>query len=125
MEVTVRSTARDLRESAVQGLAKVGLVWSTALLGTFFVATTAAAAHASTRVQETVASVGSVGPAAPHQAGLALALTVLISGLAVLALGALRDRDAAVDRYDDAADRYDGHDLALLLEPRGSLDLAA
>lgn len=70
---------RDLRDSVVRALAKVGLVWVLAVLGTVLVAS---------------GLDGRRGPAeAPSVAGLLLAVTLLASGLLVLALGVLRDED--------------------------------
>lgn len=85
-------TSRGLRESVVHGLAKVGLVWALAVLGTLFVVSAAygsdpgAYAGAATSAARPL-SIDAVGTA-PRTIGLALALLVLAAGIAVLAIGA-------------------------------------
>lgn len=70
---------RDLRDAVVRALAKVGLVWVLAVLGTVLVASGLDARR--------------VPAEAPSAAGLLLAVTLLVGGLLVLALGVLRDDD--------------------------------
>jgi ABC-type anion transport system duplicated permease subunit len=96
----VWSNVRELGESVVQGLAKVGLVWSVVLLGAFFVVASAQGTYASQAVGDTVAS---VHDAAPTQLGLALALVVLAVATVVLTIGSLRDKPVTVVRYDTEA----------------------
>ena len=88
--------ARELRESVIRALAKVGLVWAVAVLGFMFMAMSAQGRHPDAY---RVPSAGADGQSssfavssgeAPRTAGLALALVVLGGGVTVLVVGAGR-----------------------------------
>jgi hypothetical protein len=106
----VGDASRALRESVVQGLAKVGLVWSLAVLAALFMISAAqgsdGSAYASVghAVDAVFASVGLPAGATPRIAALVLGLTVLASSLCVLALGALASRREAAAAAAEALD---------------------
>jgi Mn2+/Fe2+ NRAMP family transporter len=112
------NTSRDLRETVVRAMAKVGLVWAVAVLGALFMTTAAQGRHhdggytlssASAQAHHAVTSGG-----APHPAGLALALLVLVGGAAVLVVGAMRGDRAVEPSYDEEPDP--AVDLTLALD---------
>jgi hypothetical protein len=99
--------SRDLRDHVVRALAKVGVVWSLAVLAAMFMAT---AAHGErpdggySLTGVTSASTSSLTfrdhPEAPRTAGLALVLALLAGGVLVLTVGSSRGSDETADRYD-------------------------
>jgi hypothetical protein len=88
--------SRELRDAVVRGLAKVGLVWALAVLGTLFVVMSAHGQRADGGYSlgtsgHPSSETFSVAPGEPPRtAGLALALVVLAGGITVLAIGASR-----------------------------------
>jgi hypothetical protein len=90
-------SSRELRETMVHALAKVGLVWVLAVLGALFMAMSAqghrpdggySLSSAASAAHSSAFSVRSGD--APRTAGLVLALVVLAGGVTVLAVGAAR-----------------------------------
>ena len=89
--------SRELRETVVRALAKVGLVWALFVLGALFMAMSSVGNEPGGYALE---AVGSTPPSAtftlesgqaPSTEGLALALFVLAGGVMVLAVGGIRE----------------------------------
>ena len=97
--------SRELRDTVVRAMAKVGLVWAVTVLGALFIVTGARAQApdggyalpAASADRATSFSVPS--GEAPRTAGLTLALVVLSSGITVLAIGARRGDREPVRAY--------------------------
>jgi hypothetical protein len=91
--------SRDLRETVVRALAKVGLVWVLAVLGALFMAMSSQGLEPggglSFGTPDSVRSASSFSVdagTAPRTAGLALVLFVLAGGVTVLAVGGAREQ---------------------------------
>jgi hypothetical protein len=90
------NSSRGLKDAVVCALAKVGLVWSVAVLGALFMAMSAQGQHddggysLSATGSSTEQGFSAAASAAPHTAGLVLALAVLAGGATILAIGAAR-----------------------------------
>jgi len=89
--------SRELRDTVVRGMAKVGLVWALFVLGALFMTMSALGSEpggysfrhvSATQSSTTFALQSSQGPST---AGLALALFVLAGGITVLAIGGTRE----------------------------------
>jgi hypothetical protein len=103
------NSSRGLGGKVVRGLAKVGLVWSLAVLAVLFMAMSAqgqygddaraAVAHASSQPTSHPGSGSAADHEGPRTAGVALALLFLGVGGTVLAVGAVRDERALRRRY--------------------------
>jgi hypothetical protein len=117
--------SRELRDTVVRGMAKVGLVWALFVLGALFMA------MSSLGNEPGGYSFNNVGAAqssaltlqngqAPSTAGLALALFVLASGITVLAVGGTREPRASVLSVSRAPDNEMDLPLALGLVWSGS-----
>jgi Mn2+/Fe2+ NRAMP family transporter len=103
------NSSRELGGKVVRGLAKVGLVWSLAVLAVLFMAMSAEGQYGGRGVASDQASAAPTAvpasPAAPatnggpRAAGVALALVFLGAGGTVLVVGAARDERALRRRY--------------------------
>ena len=109
------ANSRELRESVVRALAKVGLVWALFVLGALFMAMSSLGDEPGGYSLDAVSSTQPSGPFAvesgqpPSTAGMALALFVVAVGLVVLAVGATREQQ--------------GSDRSAVREPDTALDL--
>jgi hypothetical protein len=113
------NSSRDLRDTVVRAMAKVGLVWAVTVLAALFIVTGVRAQAPdggyalSAATADHATSFAVPAGQAPRTAGLALALVVLGSGITVLAIGACRGDRETVRTY--AAEPDLAPDLPLAL----------
>ena len=118
------NTSRGLRQTVIRAMAKVGLVWTVAVLGVLFMAMSSQEQHDDTYalpsagVDAHSAALSVTSADAPRTAGLALALVVLGGGVTVLAVGASRGERVVRHKYaaePDAPEPEPVSDLPLAL----------
>jgi Mn2+/Fe2+ NRAMP family transporter len=88
--------SRDVTDTVVRALAKVGLVWALAVLAGLFMIMGAQGQHESDGPAAQADSV-TVTDSTPRLAGIALAVFILASGVTVLVMGSVRGERESED----------------------------
>ncbi len=105
--------SRDVSDTVVRALARVGLVWALAVLAALFMVMGAQGQHESEGPAAQTDSI-TVTDSAPRVAGIALAVFILASGVTVLVAGAVRAEREPEGRFAAGSEDPDS-DLSLAL----------